>query len=758
MRIATFVLFIVVTFAANAQVINRAEYFVDVDPGPGNGTSITVASPAASVNLNFTIPTTSLAPGFHVLGFRSRSSSTGFWSHVMHQAFYIIPPLTTIPATTLTRAEYFFDADPGNGNGINLPITAAVSVSQSFAVPLGSLAAGFHTLHVRMRDNTSRWSLVHAQTFYIVPPVVVPGTIELMHAEYFFDTDPGQGNGTAIPIVAGSNQVNAFAIPLTGLSAGFHTIKIRYKSNSIPASWSHGFQGQFYILPTPPLQAQKITRIEYFIDTDPGYGAASTVSFTPAPVVDHPVAIDLTGVASGNHILGVRVKDDKGYWSDITTSLFTVSNCTPPPSPAATNQARCNPGTLTLTASGSTGTQVYRWYNDPILNDLVFTGSVFVTPPLTTTRNYYVSILDPTTSCESARVAVTATVTIIAKPTINPTGNISFCEGSFVFLSAPAGFNTYLWSGGETTQQILVAASGSYSVQTGNGTCLSEMSDAVVVTVIDAPDKPIVTALGSTTICGTGSVELTGPAGFQYQWSNGATTQAITVSQTGFYSLIVKTTGASCPSYASDPVVVTVLTPPCTTVPNNQPPVINSAPLASQIEGVLQIDLTELVTDADNNIDFNSLAVINNQTARGVAAFIDASYFLQVDYSGNAFTGVDRITLQVCDLAGACTQQVIDINVVGEVVVFNGITPDGNGINDSFYIKYIDVIEGAAQNKVSIYNRWGDLVFETENYDNVSRVFTGQTNTGKDLPSGTYYYKIEFMLGQTKTGFITLKR
>ncbi|MBX2897452.1 MAG: gliding motility-associated C-terminal domain-containing protein [Cyclobacteriaceae bacterium] len=755
---ATFILFVVVTIAANAQVINRAEYFIDVDPGPGNGTAITVTAPAASVNLNFTIPTTSLTSGFHVLGVRSRSTSTGFWSHAMYQAFYIVPPITTTSATTLTRAEYFFDTDPGNGNGINIPITPAGSIAQSFTVPLGSLTAGFHTLHVRMRDNTGRWSIVQVQTFYIVPPVALPGAVELTRAEYFFDTDPGQGNGTVIPITAGGSQVNSFAIPLIGLPAGFHTIKIRYKSNSIPAAWSHGYQGQFYILPTLALQAQNITRIEYFIDADPGYGAASTVSFTPAAVVDQPIAIDLTGVTSGNHVLSVRVKDNKGYWSDIATSLFTVSNCTPPPSPTAANQSRCNAGTLTLTASGATGSQVYRWYSDPVLNDLVFTGASFVTPTLTASRNYFVSIFDASTSCESARVTVTATVTTISKPTINPSGNISFCEGSFVFLSAPAGFNTYLWSSGETTQQILVTADGSYSVQTGNGTCLSEMSDAVEVSVIDAPVKPVITVTGNTTICGTGSVELSGPTGFQYQWSNGATTQAITVSQTGVFFLVVKTAGASCPSFPSDPVVVTVLTPPCGTIPNNQPPVINPAPLASQIEGVLQIDLTQLVTDADNNIDFNSLTVINNQTARGVSAFIDAAYFLQVDYSGNAFTGVDRITLQVCDLAGACTQQVIDINVVGEVVVFNGITPDGNGINDSFFIKYIDVVEGAAQNKVFIYNRWGDLVFETENYNNVSRVFTGQTNSGKELPSGTYYYKIEFLQGQTKTGFITLKR
>lgn len=756
MRLIKTLLFILISAWAQAQVINRAEYFIDADPGLGNATSVTVSSPAPSVNFNFNIPTTSLSTGFHILGFRTRSSVTGFWSHATYQAFYIVPPVTSTAATNIVRAEYFFNADPGNGNGVNIPITAGPSINRSFTVPLTALTPGFHTLHVRVRDNTARWALAHIQSFYIVPPIVPPGSNNLTRVEYFFNTDPGAGNGIALPISSANSQNNTFAIPITGLTPGFHRLNVRYRSNTSPATWSHAFQSTFYVIPPSDLAAQNITRIEYYIDADPGYGLASAVSFTPAPSVDQPVAINLTGVPSGNHVLGVRVKDDKGYWSDIATSLFTISNCVPPASPVAANQSRCNAGTLTLTATGATGTQVYRWYDDPVANTLVFTGASFTTPTLSASRNYYVAVFDPATACESARVSVTATVNTIAKPTINPSGTISFCEGSFVFLSAPAGFNTYLWSSGETTQQILVTQSGAYSVQIGDGTCVSVASDDVLVSVIDAPDKPVITASGNTTICGSGSVDLSGPAGFQYQWSNGATTQTITVNQTGVFFLVVKTTGLACPSFPSDPIVVTVLAPPCGN--SNQPPTVASTPLAAQIEGRVEVDLIQLISDADNNLDFSTLRIINNQTSRGVVASIDASYFLQIDYSGNPFTGTDRITIEVCDLAGACAQQVIDINVVGAVVVFNGITPDGDGINDFMEIKYVDVVEGASGNRVTIYNRWGDPVFEIENYDNAARVFTGQAQNGKELPSGIYFYKIEFSQGSPLTGFITLKR
>ncbi len=67
---------------------------------------------------------------------------------------------------------------------------------------------------------------------------------------------------------------------------------------------------------------------------------------------------------------------------------------------------------------------------------------------------------------------------------------------------------------------------------------------------------PTVTASGATTFCQGGSVILTSSASANYLWSNGATTQAITVSQSGSYSVTVNST-SSCPT-TSSPKVVTV--------------------------------------------------------------------------------------------------------------------------------------------------------------------------------------------------------
>lgn len=66
------------------------------------------------------------------------------------------------------------------------------------------------------------------------------------------------------------------------------------------------------------------------------------------------------------------------------------------------------------------------------------------------------------------------------------------------------------------------------------------------------------------------------------------------------------------------------------------------------------------------------------------------------------------------------------------------ITPDGNGSNDEFIIFCIDEL---VDNHLEIYNRWGQLVFETDNYDNT---WEGVTVDGEELPAGPYYFVLDY--------------
>jgi len=92
------------------------------------------------------------------------------------------------------------------------------------------------------------------------------------------------------------------------------------------------------------------------------------------------------------------------------------------------------------------------------------------------------------------------------------------------------------------------------------------------------------------------------------------------------------------------------------------------------------------------------------------------------------------------------------------IVVHQGISPNGDGINDFLVI---DGILAYPNNKLSIMNRNGQLIFEAKGYDNSSKVFDGHSNkNGQMQLPGTYFYQLDYTIKgiiKHKTGYLVLK-
>lgn len=88
--------------------------------------------------------------------------------------------------------------------------------------------------------------------------------------------------------------------------------------------------------------------------------------------------------------------------------------------------------------------------------------------------------------------------------------------------------------------------------------------------------------------------------------------------------------------------------------------------------------------------------------------------------------------------------------------IFNAFTPDGDGKSDTWTIENIDLPE-FSQNSVEIFNRWGQQVFSSKNYNNDDVVWNGESDSGTELFSGTYFYIVEAG-GTTFKGYIELIR
>jgi uncharacterized repeat protein (TIGR03803 family) len=179
---------------------------------------------------------------------------------------------------------------------------------------------------------------------------------------------------------------------------------------------------------------------------------------------------------------------------------------------------------------------------------------------------------------------------------------------------------------------------------------------------------------------------------------------------------------------------------------------INVESLSTSIGGTITKNLVPLITALNGSLDINSITVIVQPLSGAVASVSNG--LLVVDYKNISFSGKESITIRACDTNGNCATQPFEIEVSGNVIVYNAVSPDGK--NPILRLAYIDTL--SPKNQVSIYNRWGDEVFSISDYDNSTRVFAGLSNAGNKLPSGTYFYKIVLPdTGKTMTGFLALK-
>ena len=230
----------------------------------------------------------------------------------------------------ITRVEYFFNTDPGFGNATAVSVSPSPNINnQSFSTDISALPSGLHFLYLRSMDANGKWSVTNKLLFLKSTPP--PAATNINKAEYFFDTDPGFGNGIDIPIATPSTNLSdiGFPVSLDNLSTGLHVLFVR--SADANGKWSITNRFLFYrtIPASPPAN---IVRAETFIDNDPGFGNAVPISVNGSGnIADFAFPLNTTGLSSGKHSLYIRTMDANGQWSVTARDSFDIS--TPAPAP-----------------------------------------------------------------------------------------------------------------------------------------------------------------------------------------------------------------------------------------------------------------------------------------------------------------------------------------------------------------------------------------------------------------------------------------
>jgi gliding motility-associated-like protein len=179
-------------------------------------------------------------------------------------------------------------------------------------------------------------------------------------------------------------------------------------------------------------------------------------------------------------------------------------------------------------------------------------------------------------------------------------------------------------------------------------------------------------------------------------------------------------------------------------------PIANDDAFTAHLDGSIDGDVTEndiLSGDGDN------VWTIVKQPTNGTVILNPDGTF---NYTSNiGYLGSDSFTYKLCDMDGDCDEAVVGITV--EDIVPNQVfTPNGDGQNDTYQVKYIEFYPGS---KITVFNRWGNKVYQNSGYLNDWDGYSNMNKVGSDpLPIGTYYYVIEYGVNRHKTGFVYLER
>jgi gliding motility-associated-like protein len=166
---------------------------------------------------------------------------------------------------------------------------------------------------------------------------------------------------------------------------------------------------------------------------------------------------------------------------------------------------------------------------------------------------------------------------------------------------------------------------------------------------------------------------------------------------------------------------------------------------------------------SDTTISTTSIAGMRYSWKPAVATDVCLAPEVSSDHQpGDQFPiGVTTVTYTAKDLSGNKITCSFDVTVKQEhtkLDVSQLLSPDGNSVNDTWTIGNIELYK---ENKVTIVDRWGSVVYTESGYDNEQRAWRGRTTQGSLVPAGTYFYTISVRSGNQNSetrGFIEVVR
>lgn len=422
----------------------------------------------------------------------------------------------------------------------------------------------------------------------------------------------------------------------------------------------------------------------------------------------------LSGLAPGTYVFTVRdaaqqvVITDEVVISEPSAALEVSLEVT---------DTDCNmpTGSITLEANGGTAPYTYN-----IGSGAVSTG-IF---GQLSAGTYILNVAD----ANGCTWQDTASVIALLAPVIDLPDSLSWCQGQTLSLN-PGGEGSFVWSTGETTDSISVAAPGLYTVSVTNASnCTATDSvhvvqDGLLNAILETPNL---------LACPGDTLHIRVSGGTAYRWLNEqqslsaddiADPSAFPVVTTTYLVEVSNACGADTLNVPVEVLETTASAGADTCIARGDPVTLR----------------------ANGGIFYYWLPAeypVNNPTLSQPTAMPEDSTVYQVE---------------ITDANGCVTMHetlvLVASDPVGSILAVNLITPNADGYNDVLEFRGA---EKFGQNSLKVYNRWGQLVYNKLNYQRDFERFDG-TYQGEPLPAGSYFYVLEFRTGVIKQSLLIVR-
>jgi len=379
------------------------------------------------------------------------------------------------------------------------------------------------------------------------------------------------------------------------------------------------------------------------------------------------------------------------------------------------------------------------------------------------------------TNCTGVNNATsnTVTLTVNAKPSAPTAGTITqptcaVVTGSVILNGLPA---TGTWiinpgaitgTGTSTTISGLVAGIYAYTVAISTG-CTSAVTNIIINPIPDCfpiAVNDVNTTKENTPVGGNASTNDTPSSNGGNVWSlvginGGAANGTITMNPDGTYTYTpnVNFFGIDTITYkvcdTDGDCSTATITITITSSDHNQPPVASDDYDTTNTGIAITVNILRNDHDPENGALTITLCT---NPLHGTVMINNDSTITYTPFPG--FSGSDSLCYTICDVGIPilCDDAIVYIDVL-PLVIYNALTPNGDGSNDGWKI---GGIEDFPENEVKIFNRWGDKIYQGAHYDNKNVYWNGTYKNNELLPDGIYFYILNIKGIKTFTGWIYL--